>query len=193
MTPDSTLWPAAFLDRDGTINREVNYLGSPDELELLPGAVEGLRLLRDAGYVLVVVTNQSGVARGYFGEEDVRAVHRRLQALLRAQGASVDAFYMCPHHPEGRGVYRRVCPCRKPGTALYERAARELGLDLQRGVVIGDKTTDLLPGIALGCRTVLVRTGYGQELIDAGEVEGLVADHVADDLRHAARWAANHV
>lgn len=193
MSADSPLRPAAFLDRDGTINHEVHYLGDPDQVELLPGAVEGLRLLREAGYILVVVTNQAGVARGYFGEEDVRAVHERLQALLRAQGAAVDAFTYCPHHPEGRGAYRQACACRKPGTEMHERAALELGLDFERSVVIGDKTTDLLPGIALGCRTVLVRTGYGQAQLDAGDTAGLAIDHVAKDLYHAALWTVDRL
>jgi D-glycero-D-manno-heptose 1,7-bisphosphate phosphatase len=180
--------PAVFLDRDGTLNREVHYLGDPDQLELLPGAAEGLRRLRAAGFRLVVITNQAGVARGYFSEKDVQRVHARLQALLRARGAEVDAFYYCPHHPEGQGAYRRACPGRKPGTALYERAARELGLDLARSFVVGDKDTDLQPGIALGCRTILLRTGYGQALLDAGALDGMPIDHVADDLQAAATW-----
>jgi D-glycero-D-manno-heptose 1,7-bisphosphate phosphatase len=150
--------------------------------------VEGLRLLRAAGYRLVVITNQAGVARGYFREEDVHAVHVRLREMLRSKGVELDAIYYCPHHPEGQGEYRRVCPNRKPGTGMVEQAARDLDLDLAQSVVIGDKVTDLLPGTELGCRTVLVRTGYGQELLDAGELEGVPIDHVANDLLAAAEW-----
>jgi D-glycero-D-manno-heptose 1,7-bisphosphate phosphatase len=179
---------AVFLDRDGTINREVRYLGDPEQLELLPGVVEGMRRLRAAGCRLVVVTNQAGVARGYYDETAVHAVHTRLREMLRAQDVDWDALYYCPHHPDGQGIYRRVCPNRKPGTGMYEQAACDLDLDLSRSAVIGDKVTDLLPGIALGCRAVLVRTGYGQSLIDAGETDGVPIDHVADGLFDAAEW-----
>jgi D-glycero-D-manno-heptose 1,7-bisphosphate phosphatase len=179
---------AVFLDRDGTINREVAYLGRPEQLELLPGAAEGMRMLRAAGYKLVVITNQAGVARGYFDEAALQAVHERLREMLLSAGVELDAIYYCPHHPEGLGVYRRVCPNRKPGTGLYEQAARDLGLDLARSAVVGDKVTDLLPGIELGCRTVLVRTGYGQELLHGGALEGIAVDHVADGLLDAAQW-----
>jgi D-glycero-D-manno-heptose 1,7-bisphosphate phosphatase len=179
---------AALLDRDGTIVREKGYLGRPEELELLPGAVEGLRQLRAAGYRLVVLTNQAGVARGYYGEADVLAVHERLREMLRVEGVELDAIYYCPHHPEGQGVYRRACPNRKPGTGMHRQAQRDLGLDLARCVVIGDKVSDLLPGIALGCRTAMLRTGHGQAQIDAGETEGLPIDHIADDLLAAVEW-----
>jgi D-glycero-D-manno-heptose 1,7-bisphosphate phosphatase len=190
----ATRSPAVFLDRDGTIVREVEYLARPEQLALLPGAAEGMRRLREAGYRgyrgyrLVIVTNQAGVARGYFDEDDVRRVHERLREMLREQGADVDAVYYCPHHPQGQGAYRRECPCRKPGTGMFERAARELGLDLARSVVVGDKVTDLLPGVELGCRTVLVRTGYGQSLLDAGALDDVPVDHVSDDLLDTAEW-----
>jgi D-glycero-D-manno-heptose 1,7-bisphosphate phosphatase len=188
-TEHKALYPAIFLDRDGTINREVEYLARPEQLELLPGAAEGMRRLRQAGFRLVIVTNQAGVARGYYGEEDVRAVHDRLREMLRERGVEVDGIYYCPHHPEaGQGAYRVACTCRKPGTGLFQRAARELHLALARSVVIGDKVTDLLPGLALGCRTVLVRTGYGQSLLNAGALERVPVDHVADDLLDAAEW-----
>ena len=179
---------AIFLDRDGTINREKRYLGDPEELELIPGAAEGMRRLRAAGYRLVVVTNQAGVARGYYDEAAVAAVHERLREMLLGAAVELDAIFYCPHHPEGLGAYRRACPNRKPGTGMYEQAARELGLDLRQCWVIGDKVTDLLPGIALGCGTVFVRTGHGQALLDEGALEGVPIDHVADDLLAAAKW-----
>lgn len=184
---------AVFLDRDGTINREVDYLSRPDQLELLPGAAEGMRRLRGAGFRLVVVTNQAGVARGYFDEEAVHRVHARLQEMLQACGAAVDAFYYCPHRPDGQGVYRRTCSCRKPATGLFERAAQDLGLDFARSFAIGDKVTDLLPGIQLGCRTVLVRTGYGQSHLDTGALDGVAVDCVSDDLCDAAGWILEQI
>jgi D-glycero-D-manno-heptose 1,7-bisphosphate phosphatase len=179
---------AVFVDRDGTINREVNYLSSPEQLELLPGTVEGLRRLRAAGFKLVVVTNQAGVARGYFGEDDVHCIHRRLEEMLATGGAGVDAFYYCPHHPDGKGDYRKLCPNRKPGTGMFQRAAADLGIDLAHSFIVGDNVTDLIPGGPLGCRTVLVRTGYGQSMLDKGALSGLSVSHVAADLLGAANW-----
>ena len=184
---------AVFLDRDGTINREVNYLSDPGQLELLPGAVEGLCGPRTAGFRLVVVTNQAGVARGYFDEGAVHRIHRRLQDLLRERGAGVDAFYYCPHHVDGLGEYRKACPNRKPGTGMFERAAAEWGLDFSKSFVVGDNVTDLLPGQRLGCRTILVRTGYGQSLLDKGALEGMTVDHIADNLHDAANWILSQV
>lgn len=179
---------AVFLDRDGTIIRQVTYLFRPEQVELLPGAAEGLRALREHGYLLVVVTNQSGVARGIFAEADIVRVHDRLQTLLCEQGAGIDAYYYCPHYPEGQGIYRRACDCRKPGTGLLERATRDLGLDPAQSYVVGDRETDVLAGARMGCRTVLVRTGYGQQMLDGGDLDDLVPDHVAEDLGDAAAW-----
>jgi D-glycero-D-manno-heptose 1,7-bisphosphate phosphatase len=133
------------------------------------------------------------VAHGYYGEEDVAAVHERLRAMLHAQGVALDAIYYCPHHPEGKGTYRRQCDCRKPGTGLYQQAARELNLDLAHCVAIGDKVTDLLPGIELGCHAVLVRTGYGQSLLDSGALDDVPVDCVASDLSDAADWVLANV
>ena len=188
MTESQQGHAAVFVDRDGTINREVNYLSSPDQLELLPGTLEGLRRLRAAGFKLVVITNQAGVARGYFGEDDVRRIHHRLEEMLAAGEAGVDAFYYCPHHPDGKGGYRKVCPSRKPGTGMFERSAADLDIDFASSFVVGDNVTDLIPGEQLGCRTVLVRTGYGQSMLDKGALDGLNVSHVAADLLDAANW-----
>ncbi len=151
--------PAAFLDRDGTIIAERGYLRDPEGVELLEGAAEGLRRLQQAGYALVLVTNQSGIARGLVREEEYRAVQARLEALLRQRGITLAGVYHCPHHPDHTGP----CECRKPGTGLHRRAAAELGLDLSRSLYIGDKASDVLPAAALGGRGILVRTGYGGE------------------------------
>jgi D-glycero-D-manno-heptose 1,7-bisphosphate phosphatase len=161
--PDARpLRPAVFLDRDGTLIEEVNYLAHPDQVRLLPGAAEAVARLNGLGIPVVVVTNQAGVARGYFPASRVAEVHARLDALLRADGARIDGYYVCPHHPTaGVGAYRIDCACRKPSPGLLRRAAAELGLDLGRSCMIGDKGSDLEAGARAGCRPVLVRTGYG--------------------------------
>ena len=150
---------AVFLDRDGTILVEKNYLADPDQVELIPGAAEGLRQLADDGYLLVVVTNQSGIARGMYGEAEYRAVDARMRDLLEREGVSIAASYHCPHHPEFSGP----CACRKPGTQLFERAIRELTVDPTASWLVGDRVRDVEPAVRLGARSVLVQTGYGAE------------------------------
>jgi D-glycero-D-manno-heptose 1,7-bisphosphate phosphatase len=168
---------AVFLDRDGTLIEEVNYLASPEQVRLLPGAAQAVRRLNDAGVLVVVVTNQAGVARGYFPESRVTEVHERLSLLLGEHGAKIDAFYHCPHHPtEGVGVYRVACDCRKPKPGLLLTAAREWDIDLARSWMIGDKPSDAEAGAAAGCRTLLVRTGHGKGLpASADAVDDLAA------------------
>lgn len=149
--------PTIFADRDGTLIVERNYLADPDAVELIPGAAPALQRLATAGYALVVITNQSGIARGLFAESDFQAVEERLARLLRAEGVRLDATYHCPHHPDFTGP----CDCRKPALGLYHRAARDLDLDLARSVCIGDRLQDLEPARRFGGRALLVRTGYG--------------------------------
>ena len=171
--------PAIFLDRDGTILVEKEYLADPADAELIPAAAEGLRRLRDAGFALVVITNQSGIARGLYGEEEYRAVDARMRELLEAQGAAIDAAYHCPHHPDFSGP----CDCRKPAPGMFERAIRELGLDPARSWLVGDRLRDLAAAPALGARAALVRTGYGR-----GEEAEAPADAIVeDDLAAVAR------
>jgi D-glycero-D-manno-heptose 1,7-bisphosphate phosphatase len=154
--------PAVFLDRDGTIIEEVYYLACPSQVRLLPGAAEAIRDLNHAGFMVIVVTNQAGVARGYFPESRVAEVHSYLAARLADAGAKVDAFYYCPHHErDGIGGYRIACDCRKPRPGMLLRAAREHQLDLAESWMIGDKPSDVSAGSAAGCRSILVRTGYG--------------------------------
>ncbi len=174
--------PAVFLDRDGTLNEDRGYVGFRRDFAWLPGAVEAVRRLNEAGLAVVVVTNQAGVARGFYTEDDVRRLHAEVAEDLAAAGARVDAFYYAPHHPEGvvAGYVERH-PDRKPGTGMFERAIRDLGLDPARSFVVGDKESDVTPGRALGMTTVLVRTGYGREHEPA-----TAADHVVDDLPAAA-------
>ena len=141
--------PAAFLDRDGTLMSEEGFVGSPDRIRVLDGVPEALRLLDEAGFERGVVTNQSGVARGFFEEADVELVHRELSARLAAAGASIDAYYYCHHLDEG-------CDCRKPLPGMARRAAAERGLDLKRSVVFGDRGTDMALAAALGVPGILV-------------------------------------
>ncbi|MFU8856515.1 MAG: D-glycero-alpha-D-manno-heptose-1,7-bisphosphate 7-phosphatase [Deferrisomatales bacterium] len=172
---------AVFLDRDGTLIREVGYLSDLEALELLPGAAAALRRLGEAGYLRLVVTNQSGVARGYFDEAFVEATHRELLRRLREHGADVEAFYVCSHHPDFTGA----CACRKPNPGLVLRAAREWGVDLASSWVIGDKPADVEAGRRAGCRTALVRTGYGEETEAELAAAGRRADVLAADLAAA--------
>jgi D-glycero-D-manno-heptose 1,7-bisphosphate phosphatase len=146
---------AVFLDRDGTINREVDYLNHPDRFELLPGAAEAIAAWNAAGWLVVVVTNQSGVGRGYFSSETLEAIHSRMHSVLAQRSARVDAIYCCPHDPADK------CVCRKPSSHLFKNAARDLGIDLRRSFLVGDKWSDVLPAAELGANAILVRTGYG--------------------------------
>lgn len=179
---------AVFLDRDGTLIEEVGYLDRVDRIALYPFATDAIRALNRAGIRIVMVTNQSGVARGFFSEAVVEACHQHIAAQLAAAGAHIDAYYHCPHHPDGRvPEYAIRCECRKPGTALVERAVREFGIDPRQSFAVGDRWVDIGLARAMGGRGVLVRTGYG-----AGEEHktssGLTADAVVDNLAGAASW-----
>ena len=153
---------AVFLDRDGTINVEKDYLHHIADFEFLPGVPEAIRRLRNAGYLVIVVTNQSGVARGYYDERAVTALHGHIQQLLAAYDTHIDAFYHCPHHPtEGAGRYRVDCDCRKGAPGMLLQAAREHHINLGASFMVGDKFADIEAGAAAGCRSILVMTGYG--------------------------------
>lgn len=171
--------PAVFLDRDGTLNEEVNYLYREEDFAWIPGAPEAVRRLNVAGLLVVVVTNQAGVARGYYSEEDVRRLHTFMQASLHEQaGAHIDAFYYSPYHPEGTvELYRQASDCRKPGAGLFEQAITAWGIDPAQSFSVGDKNTDLAPGRRLGMTTLLVETGYGHT-----EKANTQADYVVKDL-----------
>ncbi len=185
MSPVPDLRAAVFLDRDGTIIQEKDYLADPEGVVLVSGAVEALERLRRAGLALVVVTNQSGIARGLYTLDQYRAVARRLDELLKAREVQPDATYFCPHHPDFTGP----CSCRKPDTGMYREAARDLELDLARSFFVGDRIKDILPARELGGRGVLVRTGYG-----AREEVDLPRDMEAvDGLPEAASWILERV
>jgi D-glycero-D-manno-heptose 1,7-bisphosphate phosphatase len=183
--------PAVFIDRDGTLTEEVGYVNHPTRLRLLPGAGEAIRRLNAVGVAAVVVTNQAGVARGYFSESVLHAVHEALHEQLARVGARLDGLYACLHHPgEGEAPYRVQCDCRKPRPGLLLRAARELGLDLGRSIMVGDKASDLVPARTVGAGAVLVLTGYGRgEWEYRRERFEVQPDHVAVDLCEAIEWA----
>jgi D-glycero-D-manno-heptose 1,7-bisphosphate phosphatase len=183
--------PVVFIDRDGTLTEEVGYVNHPSRLRLLPHSAEAVRRLNAAAVAAVVVTNQAGVARGYFSAEVLGAVNAALVSQLKDAGAHLDGVYVCAHHPtEGEPPYRMVCECRKPKPGLLLQAAADLGLDLARSTLVSDKGSDLVAARAVGARSILVLTGYG-----LGEWEyrrgslPVQPDHVADDLLGAAEWA----
>lgn len=181
-----TGYRAVFLDRDGTINEEVGYLSDPAHIALIPGAAEALIRLNSAGFKLVVVSNQSGIARGYFSEDDLAAVNGELDRQLVLAGVTIDGYYHCPHHPlHGKGV---DCDCRKPGTGMAVRAAAEHGIDISRSYFVGDKASDIELGLNSGGKSVLVLTGYGREARKVLEEKGLAPDMIVPGLSEAAGW-----
>ncbi len=187
------LRPAVFLDRDGVLVEDVGLLRREEEIRLLPGVPEALALLKTAGYDLVVVSNQAVVARGHLDESGVEVLQDHIEGRLSAAGAPLlDGFYYCPHHPKADlEAYRRDCDCRKPRPGLMLRAAEELGLELSRSYLVGDRPTDLLAGQRAGCKTVWVQTGqHYAPLIQTSEslLERPSADHTCGSLLEAARW-----
>jgi len=180
--------PAVFLDRDGTMIEDVGYLDAIARVAFYPWTIDSIRALNRAGLVVVVVTNQSGVARGILDEALVDATHRHLAATLEAGGARVDGYYYCPHHPRGTvAPFARECDCRKPARGLIDRAATDLGIDPGRSFVVGDKWSDVQLGRGVGARAILVRTGGGAAE-ERRPPAGLSADAIVDNLAAAASW-----
>jgi D-glycero-D-manno-heptose 1,7-bisphosphate phosphatase len=184
---------AVFLDRDGTIIEEVGYLDRADRVSFFPWTIAAIQALNCAGLAVVMVSNQSGLARGFFNEAVVDDVHRRMAGLLAAGGAHIDAYYYCPHHPDGKvtglGV---VCDCRKPARGLVDRAVAEFGIDPARSFVAGDRWVDIGLARAVGAKGVLVRTGYG-DLEERNPPRGLNADTIVDNLIAASTWILAHL
>lgn len=184
MTESNDLRRAAFLDRDGTLIEDAHYIADPERVRLLPGADAAVRRLNEAGVLAVVITNQSGIALGLIPDDAYEATRRRLDTLLALRGAHLDGTYHCPHHPAVTGP----CDCRKPGTALYEQAARDLAIDLTRSLFVGDRFRDIAPGLALGgfVRLVPSRNTPAEDLTRAEEhaaVSPTLADAIAEYLR----------
>ena len=174
----------AFLDRDGTIIEEKDFIRTADQIEFMPGSIDAIKMLRSLGYKIVVVSNQSGIGRGILTEKMVTEVNASFLRRLEDEDAPADALYFCPHHPDDN------CDCRKPKTGMIERAVGELGLDLENAVVIGDKLADVKLGRNIGAKTILVLTGYGRKVLD--ELRDWNPDEkpdfVAENLLGAASW-----
>ena len=184
---------AIFLDRDGTINEEVGYIEHLERLRIIPEAYEAIRLINLSGFMAVVVTNQAGIAKGLFNEAFVMQTNERLQELLGQKGAAIDAFYFCPHHPtEGVPPYRGVCDCRKPAPGLFYQAARDLAIDLAASYMIGDRYRDMEAAHRAGVKGVLVKTGYGADVLENigpdQETPEARPDHIAENILKAVHW-----
>jgi D-glycero-D-manno-heptose 1,7-bisphosphate phosphatase len=182
---------SVFLDRDGTLNVDRRYVSTPEDVELVPRAADGARTLENAGYALVIVSNQSGIARGLFTEAQAQAVDDRVIELLAKEGVHVAGSYRCPHLPDAPlASYAKVCDCRKPQPGLILRAARDLHLDLATSWAIGDRARDTAAGIAAGCRAVAVLPSPPRP--EAEDFDGTPPEHVASDLVDAARFIIAH-
>ena len=180
---------AVFLDRDGTINREVHHLSHVDQFYLLPNAAEAIIRLNVAGFKVVVITNQSAIARGIISEETLAEIHEVMIEKLMAQGARVDAVYYCPHHPTaGDGALTISCDCRKPQPGMLLQAAAEMNIALEQSFMVGDTVSDLASGQAAGCRTALVLTGHGSKAEKQLNGHSIQPDYVAPDILEAVRW-----
>ncbi|MBX2830377.1 MAG: HAD family hydrolase [Rhodospirillales bacterium] len=175
--------PAVFLDRDGVINEEVHYLSHVEELKLIDGAATAIRRLNDAGIPVIVVTNQSGVARGYLNEDQLFVIHQALIAMLGQKKASVQGIYYSPFHMKGEGDYRRESDCRKPGSGMLVAAAEEFAISLTDSVLVGDRINDVRAAHGVGARAIMVRTGHGAK--ETQSPEATEADFIADDLSAA--------
>lgn len=191
--PEANSSIAVFLDRDGTVIQERGYLNHPDALELISGAADAVALLNRSGFKIIVVSNQSGVARGYFPEDLLQSLHQKMSALLAKRGARLDAIYYCPHHPcAGEPPYRKDCDCRKPKTGMLERAAEEFPIDVAQSYLVGDKMSDMQTAKNAGCKAVLVMTGYGKGEWEFNRARVPSApDYIAADLLDAAHWIVN--
>jgi D-glycero-D-manno-heptose 1,7-bisphosphate phosphatase len=174
--------PAVFLDRDGTLNVEKDYLHKWQDWAWIPGAVDAIKRLNAAGYLVIVTSNQAGIARGYYRDAEVLDLHQHVDEDLTAQGGRIDAYYYCPHHPEHGEV--RECECRKPEPGMLLEAAREHDIDLSRSFMIGDKASDVEAGLAAGVIPILVLTGYGEQ----EKTEVPPATMIVRDVGAACAW-----
>lgn len=173
---------AVFLDRDGTICEEVNYLTNPAQFKMLPKVGEAIRLLNESGFKVIVVTNQSAIARGYMTENDLEAIHKKMLGELNKERAHIDAIYYCPHHPNDN------CECRKPRAALLTKAASELGISLNDSYVVGDKQSDIELSGQVNCKSILVLTGHGLNELQAMKQWLIKPTYIAAYLYDAVRW-----
>lgn len=172
---------AIFLDRDGVINKEVGYLSNPEDFELLEGTTEALKILKEKGYLLFIITNQAGVARGYYSEEILSDIHNKLNLILKESDISLDGIYYCPHHPKITGD----CECRKPKPGMIFKARDKFKINLQKSYMVGDTMGDIEAGNNAQCKTVLVMTGYGKE--ERSKIGDVKPDLIFDSLLEFAK------
>ena len=186
-----------FLDRDGTINEELEYISDPNDVKLIPGSAEAIREANQLGLKVIVISNQSGIARGLIKEEELARVNDKLIELLKETGACLDAIYYCPHHPDyGEHPYRKLCDCRKPGSGMLKKAESEFGIDLKRSFVIGDRIVDIQTAYPVGAKSILVLTGYGQNEYKQVKSQKINVDYIAKDLPNAMQFvkkSLNHI
>ena len=177
---------AIFWDRDNTLIADPGYISHPDEVQLQPGSADVVRRFCEAGYKNIIVTNQSGIARGLLDEPTLEQIHDRLRQLMAESGATIDAIYYCPHHVDGViEEYKKECYCRKPNPGMIEQAARDFGIDLESSFVIGDKSSDIEAGRRSGCKTILL-TAEDHSVI--GKETAAVSDYTAPGLYEAVKW-----
>ncbi len=178
-----------FLDRDGTINEEVDFLSSSNELHLIDGAARAIHEANRMGFKVIVITNQSGIARGFLTEEQLLKMHDNLAELLNKLGAHIDAIYYCPHHPElGEPPYRTLCDCRKPNTGMLQQGVKQFHINLAKSFVIGDRMIDVQTAHAAGATSVLVLTGYGNAELELCRASNLHIDFIAQNLEEAMHF-----
>lgn len=176
-----------FLDRDGVLIHEECYLSDPEKVRLIEGAGQTINALHAQGYLVIVITNQAGVARGYYPEESIDQVHAKIDELLAVDGAFIDKYYYCPHHPKGVvEKYTMVCTCRKPATGMVDQAVEDFEIDLENSFVVGDKVTDVKTATNTGCKTgILVRTGHGEDQIKDNDTTGIT---IKAEINEAVSW-----
>jgi D-glycero-D-manno-heptose 1,7-bisphosphate phosphatase len=178
-----------FLDRDGTINEELEYISNPDKVILIPGSADAIREANMLGLKVFVISNQSGVARGFVKEDELVLVNNRLVELLNEKNAHLDAIYFCPHHPEyGEPPYRMFCDCRKPSAGMLKQAEAEFSIDLKKSFVIGDRIVDIQTALTVGAKSILVLTGYGKNEYERVKSENISVDYIAKDLFDAMQF-----
>ena len=185
---------AVFLDRDGTINEEMGYINHIERFKIFEFVPEAIKILNDAGYLVIVVTNQSGVARGYFPEDLVKKVHGDMLESLKAKKARIDKIYYCPHHPsEGVGAYKKDCKCRKPGTGMITMAQEKFNIDLSKSYMVGDRYKDILFAEKAGLSPIMVKTGYGIGEFEHQQASWKIQPHfIAQNLLDAAIFIKNN-
>lgn len=172
---------AVFIDRDGTINVNFGYINNPDDFKMYPGVKDGIKLLKDNGFKIIIITNQSGIARGYFSEETLEKIHEKMKSELSKEGAMIDAIYFCPHHPDEK------CNCRKPKPGMLEKAIKDFNIDIEKSFIIGDRMLDVEAGHKIGCKTVLVPER--KDLVWQERKESIIEpDYVCDDFISGIKW-----